>query len=203
MQSGLPIPVRSYVVGKYDDGGRRKSEGNLAAGPAEANKLIKKMLSSMKHQGDLAPGFVMTADGPVKAALQPAGQTAKLITAKPAKPTKGKKKKGRYAQIEEVAAAPENDIRTAMIETPREVFPVNFKIASGTIKSSVLAILEDAVIMILVYEDSDEISYTPEKGAELTLELPGKRKLEVMYLGSQIPWYEDRRHLLLFIKTGK
>ena len=76
-----------------------------------------------------------------------------------------------------------------------------FKIESGKVKSKVTAVLQDDVSLLLVYEDSDAISYIPEKGNTLTIITPDDKEVEVMFLGSQIEWYEDRQQILIFIKV--
>ena len=208
LSSGVAVPAKSYIVGKYDQDGRRKLGGALVEGSPEAGRLTKLLVKSMSTRGgELMPGFIMTADGPRKVANLP--KPAPILKQAVVKGKKGKKKVETatedYIQtITDTVTQPEPVQYQGNMEPVKEkaeTFPVVFVVESGTIKTSTEAILEDDLGLILVYGNEDAISYVPKRGGHLTLILPGKREVSVMYLGIQLRWYDSEQQLLIFVKT--
>ena len=214
LQSGVAVPAKSFIVGKYDDEGRRKVAGALVEGSPEAARLTKLLVKSMSTRGgELMPGYIMTNNGPMKATKLPQTNIPKPTTTKIveiSKPKKGRKKKDtttteNYLQTvtESIQPIPESTYEIAgepeIVKT--ETYPVTFVVESGKIKTSTVAILEDDLGLMLVYENEDSISYVPNRGGHLTLILPGKREISVMFLGIQLRWYNTNEQLLLFVKT--
>jgi len=199
--SGVPVPSKSFIVGKYDDYGMRKQPGQPAGGTGEADKLVKQLIKSMTSRGELMPGFVMTPNGPVRAEL--AHRLSKEATKQtvPEKAKRGRKPKQNkdieYVQPQVIISNEAEDQDTIAAET----FSVVFSVESGTIRSTADAVLENDQFVLLVYRDVESISYLPQHASKLTLVLPGNRNTNVMYLGAQFTWYNSSQQLLMFIKT--
>jgi hypothetical protein len=210
LRSIIPVDGKSFIVGKYDEDGRSKAVGK-PADVQEISQNKKLMIKSMSTRGgELMPGFIMTADGPVKASqFKPTPK----VTIKPAvqpvpevKGKRGKKKAAVEVPVQSYVEEVEEQITDTLPlpkETAPETFPVTFSIESGTIRSSCIAILEDDLGLILVYNDMDDISYIPKQGGKLSLTLPGQRKMNVMFLGLRLQWFNNNNQLLVFIKIDK
>jgi len=210
MQSSLGVPTRSFVVGRYDEYGRRTSSGEFVGGSQAGEQHRSKLMQSMRNNGKLMPGYVLSERGPVK--------VSKTVAAAPIVTKKGKQTKKTKVKTAEVQEVPEVETPTTNFilsepsselvmepETPkaaRKGFNIAFAIESGKIKSIADAILETPEALLVVYRDEDAVSYIPEKGSILTIIAPDKREIEVMYLGLQFEWYDSRQQLLVFMKTN-
>jgi len=209
LQSGVAVPAKSFIVGKYDSEGRKKTAGALVEGSPEAARLTKLIVKSMSTRGgELMPGFVMTNNGPMKAtklAVKPNYNTSmKPVEIIKTRKTKKQKDTENYLQtvtenIQPVELESNDEVPQEVVKA--ETFPVTFSIDSGIIKVNTVAILEDDLGLILVFENEDSISYVPKRGGKLNLILPGKREMPVMFLGIQIKYYNSNEQLLLFVKT--
>jgi hypothetical protein len=169
----------------------------------------------MGSRGKLMPGFVMTPEGPMKLADLPRQvQLPKPITpvTQPmaVKPKRGRKPKNTNIEnsiVKELECISEpilNYSEPISTSPPkRDSFSIVFAIESGNIKSTIDSVLEDDTCVILIYENEDRMSYIPQKGGKLTVILPGNRKVPVMYLGSQLRWYNTEQQLMVFVKLGE
>lgn len=198
-QTTAPIPSKSFVVPRYDPYGQRLSKGETVGGDQIASKHRQALVSSMRTNGRVMRGYVMTENGPVKQAQAPTapvnkpGKKAKSKTViKPAQPL--------IAETITETVTPYEDVVKPLPQA-KSIFLVTFVIASGKIKSSVNAVLESKEALLLVYEDEDSISYIPEKGSKFTIITPDRREVPVLYLGLQFEWYNSRQQLLIFLKT--
>lgn len=211
MRSIIPVDGKSFIVGKYDEYGYRKAIGK-PTDAHEVSTVTKLMNNSMRTRGgETMQGFVMTPQGPVKASqFTPRVELPKSVQVSTSKTKRSKKGKATtapvtqtYLQEVEQSIHPEESTYEVLTESARtETFPVIFNIESGTIRSQADAILEDEFGLILVYSNSDSISYVPKRGGKLTLTLPS-RKVSVMYLGVQCRWFNTNQELLVFIKLDK
>jgi hypothetical protein len=218
LRSIIPVDGRSFIVGKYSEEGAKKAVGK-PADPVEISENKKLMIKSMSTRGgELMPGYVMSAIGPVKVqSIPPLPKLeAKMAKILKNKPKTGKAKKAKAEKIEPYLD--ENylqEVQSKLLEQENEyaipeekeekfveTYPVIFDIESGNIRSTVDSILEDEMAVMLVYRDEEHVSYVPKKGGKLTLILPGKRKVPVMYLGIRFSWYTNDQQLLVFLKTN-
>ena len=200
LSSGVAVPTASFIVGKYDEDGRRKVTGVVAQGPGEAHRINKLLLKSMTNRGELMAGYVMTPAGPVKSTLiKQAAPQHIVASVKPKRGRKAKEVAYTEAPLMEEPSFPQREPEPLQVK--RETFPVVFNIETGNIKSIVDAILENGSAVTLVYANEDSISYEPEPGSKLNLILPGHRRTEVMYLGMKFRWYDSEQQLLVFMKT--
>ena len=78
---------------------------------------------------------------------------------------------------------------------------VAFHLPSGKLKILVDAVLETDMGIALVFANEDEVRFTPEQGNELTLTLPNKQDVKVMYLGITFSWYNSAQKIMTFIKS--
>lgn len=195
----VPVPTKSFIVGRYDEEGRSKVKGEAASGSEEGNRLKNLMVRSMSTRGgELLPGFVMTNLGP-RRMVQPNIQSP--IKGKRGRPKAVKPKQAAANQVEiyeePVYALPEPEVSQAKAPT----FSIVFLLDHGKIKARVDCILEDPTSLALVFKDEDTVSYVPEKGNKLKIMLPDKREIEVLYLGIQLQWYNTSQQILVFMKT--
>ena len=197
LRSGVPIPAKSFIVGRYDEYGGKKTAGKLAAEPHEVSAIKQEILKDMSYArgSKLMPGFVMTENGPVKESSLPVIQPSTIVK-------KLNKKSAKNIKVTPITASlPVQTLPTTEPDRFKETFTIVFSIESGNIRSTVDAILEDNIAVILVYESADKVSYVPKNGGKLTLVFPDKRKIPVMFLGAQLQWYDTDQQLLIFVKT--
>ena len=207
LNSGMSVPSKSFIVGRYDEYGHRTSPGEFLGTESAANKYKRQLLDSMRNHGRVMPGYVLTDQGPLK-------QTAlvKPIVSKPDKKTpkasQSLKKQAHAEPVYETVTRPEpvviQEDKYADAEpskAKRAGFNIAFSIESGKIKSTVDAVLETNEALMLVFKDDDAVSYEPEKGSQLIIITPDKRKISVMYLGVKFAWHDTRQQLLVFMKT--
>ena len=201
LAGGVAVPAKSFVVGKYDGDGRRIENGQLAEGSTESAKLTKLLVRSMSTRGgEIMPGFVTSENGPIKSEL--IAKTKPMVKSLPSIPVKRGRGRPKNIVVNPVMVNQEVEQEVSAEPVVTKTFPVTFNIESGTIKSQVDAILEDELGLILVYRDSDSISYVPKRGNTLALTLPG-RKVNAMYLGVQVQFYNTSQQLLVFVKTDQ
>jgi|GEM_PF-5295339 len=210
LSSTIPVEPGTYIVGKYDEFGHQRKSSEPADHPSDAARIRKLLVESMTTRGGrLLPGFTMTANGPVKINNLPIIAPTTPSQAKPAV-ARQTKKKAASIKLNDLPALTDPEppmfqrIYEPDITEPKKAtrnFPIIFKIESGNIRSSVDAILEDDLAIMLVYSDSEAISYEPARGSELTLILPDKRKVDVMYSSIKFRWYMTSQECLIFIKA--
>lgn len=203
------VPGKSFIVGKYDEDGRRKGERPQLEDNRTVAHVKKLMVKSMSTRGgELMPGYVMTENGPIKRGFASLNleKVAKQHAPPPIEPKKKSRKKKQATpvqQIEPVAEVAQNDNYEPVKEikpVSSQTFPVVFVIESGTIKSMADAVIECDSAIMLVYQDKDHVSYEPNAGGKLSLQIDGKTT-EVMYLGMIFEWYQTSQQLMVFLKT--
>ena len=213
-RSTIPIPSKSYVVGRYDEHGRVLATGAPVDGERATSKHRDLLVESMSGRGKLMEGYVMGPNGPVKAEttlVNKAAPVTKVAETKAGK-AKGKAKTKPapafvlptvYQPEPEKQEAPEPVIQPRIIDRKMDKasFSIVFDIETGKVRSSCDAVLENDLAVMLVYEDEDAMSYIPQKGGQLSIIMPDKREIPVMFLGLQFEWYSSRQQLLIFLKT--
>jgi hypothetical protein len=202
--ANITIPAKSFVVGKYNPDGKRKTQGEMVGGSGEATRLNKLLLESMRRGGELLPDFFMSSEGPIK--LQPTQSYTPTMQTNPTNKAKGKHKKIKE-QTHNYPKSPEpaNTLPSPVYEAaPQKIKPhpkklIEVLVDFGKIKMMVDEIIETTDAFALIFESKDYITCEPDKGHKLVLLYNGS-KFKVMYLGILFKWIDSEQQVMLFIK---
>ena len=190
MATGVVSPS-DYVVGQYDEQGRKTRRGGAAGGTTTEAQIRSRLARFMQNRGE-----------PLMLPKPPAPVAAPVVTIKA--------KRGRKAKIAEVVELPAADcvqaeVKPAQAESYYTPTTANsnvivFDTSYGKIKVMTQAVMETETGVALLFSHADEVRFTPEQGSELNVTINGKA-IKLMYLGMTFQWFNSPQQLMVFIKS--